>query len=473
MNDIINAIVASFAAFLGLFAGNTPPPTLSAALPAATAVFETSLASPITSSATSMTLAANAVRGGGALSGFNCFSVDEGSAQAETICGTVSGTSVTSLTRGISQATGTTTVAALQFSHRRGANVKITDFPVIQILKAQNNGEDTFNNPLKYNSIATTTLDDDRNNIPSWGLVLDTALTGAGAVGASETAQGYVEQATQIEVASSTPTGGTGANLYIPASAATSTYNSATAPLRVVVTKNSGKIDDYFISTSTLLTNLDLATTTIIGDLPAWSIGKQMQAFTSTGTTTFSVPSGITKVSVTVVGGGAGGGSCSVAGSAAGAGGGGGGGGTAIENVDVTGTTTIQVYVAPTGGAGANGSWSTFGTNGFYLYSTGGTAGVSEGSGGAGGVGVGGDLNIAGSGGGSGIVEDASNDKFESGAGGGTTLGGGGIGVASNNNGVAGGDGGNYGGGGGGGACENSNSANGGTGAQGVVIVRW
>ncbi len=123
-----------------------------AALPQATGVFETSLAAPITSTATSMTLTANAVRGGGAVAGYTCFTVDEGTAQAEVICGTVSSTAVTSLTRGVSYADGTTSVAANKFAHRRGANVKITDFPVIQILKAQNNGDETFPNPLTYDT---------------------------------------------------------------------------------------------------------------------------------------------------------------------------------------------------------------------------------------------------------------------------------------------------------------------------------
>lgn len=126
-----------------------------ATLPSATAVFETSLASPISSSASSMTLTANSVRGGGTLSGYNCFVIDEGSAQAEFTCGTVTGTTVTSLLRGVSPTTGTTTIASLQFAHRRGSNVKISDFPLIQIIKAQNNGEETFPNKLVYTSAPT------------------------------------------------------------------------------------------------------------------------------------------------------------------------------------------------------------------------------------------------------------------------------------------------------------------------------
>lgn len=121
-----------------------------AELPDAPALFETSLAAPITATADSFTLTSNTVRGGGSLSGYNCFTIDEGSAQAEFVCGTASSTSVTGVTRGISPSDGTTAVAALQFAHRRGASVKITDFPIIQILRNQNNGEATFENALRY-----------------------------------------------------------------------------------------------------------------------------------------------------------------------------------------------------------------------------------------------------------------------------------------------------------------------------------
>jgi hypothetical protein len=119
-------------------------------LPDAPALFETSLAAPITATADSFTLTANSVRGGGSLSGYNCFTIDEGSAQAEFVCGTASSTSVTGVTRGISPSDGTSAVTALQFAHRRGASVKITDFPIIQILRNQNNGEATFENVLRY-----------------------------------------------------------------------------------------------------------------------------------------------------------------------------------------------------------------------------------------------------------------------------------------------------------------------------------
>lgn len=230
----------------------TPNMNVGAALPQAVGVFETSLASPITSSATSMTLAENAIRGGGSLSGYNCFTVDEGSAQAEIICGTVSSTAVSSLSRGISYANGTTTVSANQFSHRRGANVKITDFPIIQILKAQANGEDTYPNLLQYANTVNITGASATTTIATKAYVDSVSI--AGASDANTTTKGIVEIATATETASSTALGGTGATLVIPASNATSTYNSATAGLKAVVTQNNGTIDANFIATSSAYT---------------------------------------------------------------------------------------------------------------------------------------------------------------------------------------------------------------------------
>lgn len=186
------------------------------------------------------------------------------------------------------------------------------------------------------------------------------------------------------------------------------------------------------------------ATTTTIGSFPVWQIGKQMQVFSSTGTTTFAVPSGITKVAVEVLGAGGGGNVV-----------GGGSGAWSYENVDVTGTSTIQVFVG-SGGAGANGAaasngaWSTFGTNGFYL-SAGGGSGASgttivNSTPGGGGAASTGDINVAG---GDGFYGSHGTTDFP-GHGGvshyGSTYGDGGGGVVS---------------------------GTGAAGRQGLVIVRW
>lgn len=434
-----------------------PTPVSGASLPSATAVFETSLASPITSSATSMTLTANSVRGGGSLSGYTCFTVDEGSAQAETICGTVSATTVSSLTRGVSQATGTTTVSALQFAHRRGANVKITDFPVLQIMKAQLNGEDTLPNLLTY--AAATPACAKAGQLCDYTYVTNLAFSGAGVVDASTVARGFVEIATQIEAASSTAQGSVGL-LVLPASLSTSTWNLNTSALRLVMTNNSGKIDNNFIATSTLF-----ATSTLYSS-PIGFIGKNVKVITTTGTTSFAVPTGVTKVDVTTIGGGGAGGNCNAGASNQSGGAGGGAGGVSMEEVDVTGTTSIQVYV------GAATQWSTFGTNGFYNLAWGGANGSDEtGIGPVGGTASGGDLNFDGQRGGGGSSDIAGVIGI-GGAGGSNINGVGGAGstVTAGSNG--GDNGGLYGAGGAGASCRNG-SASGGAGAQGAVIVRW
>jgi hypothetical protein len=459
---ILSAVVALVSGFFGA-TSHPATPVAGTALPQAAALFETSLAGRIISTDTSMTLAANSV-GGSALSGYNCFTIDEGRSEAEFVCGTVSGTSVTGLERGVSALTGTTTSPTFAYTHRVGANVKITDFPLLQRLKAQANGEDTYQNILSYTSHPTFTA---TAQLVDKKYVDDIAFSGAAVVDATTLARGVVELATQAEAASSTSQGSAGV-LAIPASAATSTFNAATAALRVLMTQNGGKIDNNFLATSTLF-----ATSSIYTANPALGlIGKNVQVFSSTGTTTFAVPSGVTRVQTTVIGGGGGGGSCTAGGSQGSAGGGGGSGGVSLENVDVTGTSTIQLFVGSGGGSVATGTWSTFGTNGFYSYANPGAGAIDEGPGGLGGDGVGGDLNLHGGDGGSGKKDDSVRSGG-GGTGGSNMFGGGGRGaqlISGGNNGSAGG---NYGGGGGGGACDNSSSASGGGGAQGIVIVRW
>lgn len=270
---------------------------------------------------------------------------------------------------------------------------------------------------------------------------------------ASEIAKGTVEIATAAEAAAGT-TNGTQGRLALPASLSTSTPGAATTLGNVPTTNSTGKLDANFISTSTATNTgiLDATSTIFIGDFPAWQIGRNVRVITTTGTTTFSVPSGITKVSVEVQGAGGGSGSTG-AGAVSAAGG---TGGYAMEEVDVTGTSTIQVYVGAggtggSGGAGGQGQWSTFGTNGFYLSATGGNGSALESKdGGQGGLGSGGDINVMGPVGGHGIIVASPSGSYP--------------GVASPSRfGLT------YGGGGGGVSASSGGTA----GGQGIVIVRW
>lgn len=220
------------------------------------------------------------------------------------------------------------------------------------------------------------------------------------------------------------------------------------------------------------------ATSTMIGSFPAWQIGKQIRVFTATST--FTPPSGISVVTVHVVGAGGGGGGGASSGANNSSGGGGGGGATCIKNVDVSATTSITVAVgaAGTGGANTGTSGTTGGTSYFgsltLCSATGGTGGTGvggsggSGSGGNGGTATGGDVNVAGAGGGAGVGGAANTGA---GGNGGSSMFGGGSSGSSGGGAspIAG-----YGGGGGGSTATTGTGGRAGAdGAAGVVIVTW
>jgi hypothetical protein len=128
-----------------------------ATLPKAYALFETSLQDSITSSATSMTLIGGTDKDGSALSGTVGFIIDEGTASEEFVIGSVTGTAVTSMLRGVSVADGTTEVAGNKKAHRKGATVKITDHPVlIRVYRVMNGDDSSGSNVLRIGDEANT-----------------------------------------------------------------------------------------------------------------------------------------------------------------------------------------------------------------------------------------------------------------------------------------------------------------------------
>lgn len=438
--------------------------------------FETSLAAPIGSTDMSMTLVSGLNNDGTPLFGYTCFTIDSNQPNVEDVCGTASGTAITNITRGISGSTGTTTIAALQSSHRRGADVKISDEPFLVILSRILNSIDVFPNILNYDSsIATSSIAANRNSIPSVGLLDDTAFNGAGIINATTLAKGVLQLGTGIQIASTTALGSTGASLAITTANATSTFNIATAPLKVVVTQNSGKIDNNFIATSTL--GLPLQT--------------NIQIFTSTTTPgTWTKLANALMVQVILIGGGSGGqgGQNSGSGSTVGAGGGSGGYTSAFVPASLMpSTATVTVGAGTAGTAGAN-SPAVPGTGGATsigalftasggMLGTGGTGTVTgtvapsgSGSTNPGTVGVNSVFNLtvtggtagAGSGGNAGNGMSATSTfpivGGTGGSGGGGTTGG------------TGGNGGLYGAGGGGGATGNTGAA-GGKGADGIAEI--
>ena len=148
--------------------------------------------------------------------------------------------------------------------------------------------------------------------------------------------------------------------------------------------------------------------------------GARAELFTTTGTSTFTVPAGVTAVKVTVVAGGGGGGGPSALGRA---GGGGGGGGTASEwvtGLTPGGTVTVTVGAGGTVSAGATGGTGGTSSFGAFCSATGGAGGVGGnvfGGGGAAGTATGGNFNIPGGAGSAGI---SANSGVSSGSGGAT-----------------------------------------------------
>ena len=238
---------------------------LGATIPVSNALIDTYLSIGIDNAVTSMTLANGTTRDGATLSGYNCFTIDANTPTVEYVCGTASGTSITGMTRGISMSNPNATTTP--YAHRRFASVQSTDYPQIAILSRILNGTDTIPNVIKYNSEPTFTYGD--HDLVTWDKAKDytDSVAIAGAPDATTVVKGISQKATALQVASSTNIGSTGASLFIPASNATSTYNVATAPLKVVVTDNSGKIDGNFLDMSENYTftgqNTFNATTTI------------------------------------------------------------------------------------------------------------------------------------------------------------------------------------------------------------------
>lgn len=192
--------------------------------------------------------------------------------------------------------------------------------------------------------------------------------------------------------------------------------------------------------------------------------GINSQVFTSSGT--FTIPSGVTKLKMTIVGGGGNG-----RGGSAYVNGGGGGGGAAIKYLaGITPGNTLTVTV----GAAAGTSSVASGTQSITTVSaTGGSTPTVDTTAGIGGVGSNGDLNLKGSGGGSGMVSidisPCGSAYAMSGNGGSSIFGGG---APNRSDAGAGSAGGNY-GGGGSGSQGLGGTASGGAGAAGVVLIEW
>lgn len=222
------------------------------------ALFQTSLATAITPTATAMTLVSGLTNDGTTLSSSTYgFIIDEGTSVQEFVRADCTNTVCQGMQRGISVVTGTSSVTALQFAHRRGASVKITDAPLLLKLTSIITGAEQFPNVLSYASnvaIATSSnqlvhsnylnanyMDLSNNQTANGnktftgndsftkelGVGTPTASTSAankgyvdgvaiaGAPNASTTVKGLVQQATQAQLTSHAATGSTAAPLFI------------------------------------------------------------------------------------------------------------------------------------------------------------------------------------------------------------------------------------------------------------------
>lgn len=220
---------------------------LGATIPVVPALFKTTLATKISKTATSMTLTTGTDKSGDALAGYICFAIDEGMSSEEFVCGTTAGTAVSSMIRGIDPIDGDTEVTALKKAHRRGAIVKVTNYPQIGILSRILNGDETVPNIMTYASANTFTAGS--NQLAAVKYVDDVSI--AGAADATFITKGIVEIATLSETILGTATGSTGASL-VPFNMWFDDDFSATTT--IPVTGTDGKLDQGFIDLSEVFT---------------------------------------------------------------------------------------------------------------------------------------------------------------------------------------------------------------------------
>ena len=229
---------------------------LGATIPTVVGFFETSLASKITSSATSMTLVTGVDDDGTSLSGTYGFIIDEGSSSEEVVVATCTGTSCISMRRGVSVLDGWTEVSDNKKSHRRGASVKMTNYPQLAIISRILNGDESFPNALTMDGALSIAGKITYSSTPTIDADLDVAtkqyadnIANQGAATSSITVAGITELATQIEMASSTVWGADDPHV-IQSQYATSTPYTGMNGLWVVVSENDGKLSQNWLDLS-------------------------------------------------------------------------------------------------------------------------------------------------------------------------------------------------------------------------------
>lgn len=260
--NLINIIFGSLLA-LGSMFSPAKTQSLGAAVPSIQALFETSLQASVTSNATSATLVSGTDLAGNNIFGYYCFTIDAGTVQNEFVCGNASGTALTNLTRGVNPALGITSNVALEYAHRRGADVKMTDAPYLSIYSNIFNGQQGIPASMYYDahptSTASTTIED-KNYI-------DNSVT-AGGVPATTGVPGISPLSTGAQMASGTATTtyNTLTYSYVPAN---SNFSSVAKGSYVGVVA-SGTLDPSFLLNGNYaLGSLTSASTTLNGTTTA------------------------------------------------------------------------------------------------------------------------------------------------------------------------------------------------------------
>lgn len=483
MKHIFNRLGVGLLTALVLTGITFPVSASTSVIPQTAAFFETYLTAPITSSATSFTIASNSVSGISIANGFYGFILDQGTASQEVVECTLTGTAASGCTRGIQPQNPNATSSVLMKAHGRAADVKITDYPFIGHIGRILTGTDTIPAPIAYDStVSTSTIQSSAKNLVDVSTLQ--GVVAAGSVNASASQNGISQLATATQCRAGTATGSTGALLICPNSLFNSTQSATTI---VPVTGTNGKLAQGFQDLTAGWTYsgglTSSATTTLSGPIVISStsalpvvrtyIGNATSSATSTWTKPPNLRYAILKVQ-------AGGGSSGGANGDSEASGGGGGGGYCQRTVAAASFSSTETVTAGGGanagtvsGAGVTGGNSSFGSLCTANGGAGGAVAATTGqdsNGGAGGTAASGDVNITGGNGSYGIG-GLTATRAIGGYGGSSQLGRGGAssgdrGGATNPN-----PGTGYGSGGGGVGDEGGADDNGSNGQPGIVIV--
>lgn len=258
LKNLIGASVLILVLFAGqVFASSYPVGTTQFALAGA----------GVTSTGTALTLTSFKTPDGRAITMSNFGTVGYGALEPQTsvrledisftgITQNLNGTAtLTGVSRGLDFVYPYAASSTLAHSHAGGSTFIITNTPSFY-----------YNEFALFNDSNVTAWPTASTSVATKGYADFLAFNGAAVIPATTLVPGVSQLATQLQMASSTATNGTGYSLVVPSQNATSTYNSQTAALRAVVTQNNGRIDPNFIYpvTTAWPTNNGAASSTVL-----------------------------------------------------------------------------------------------------------------------------------------------------------------------------------------------------------------